>query len=130
MWACLPTSRSYAAGFRPSSEPSSLSGVRHFWQYMAAGRAHPWAWEVGRIRGCLECGLELESDAPGDAFKLVDWCFVRISHGRAWSLPKSTSLPHKVPLQVWSPLHMNSIPEPWRSTLATQDDPCPAACPV
>lgn len=36
----LPTSRSYAAGFRPSSELSSLSGVRHFWQYMV-GRAQP-----------------------------------------------------------------------------------------
>jgi hypothetical protein len=36
---CLPTSRSYAAGFRSSSELSSLSGVRHFWQYMA-GNTH------------------------------------------------------------------------------------------
>jgi hypothetical protein len=36
----LPTSRSYAAGFRSSSELSSRSGVRHFWQYMV-GEAHP-----------------------------------------------------------------------------------------
>lgn len=30
----LPTSRSYAAGFRSSRELSSLRGVRHFWQYI------------------------------------------------------------------------------------------------
>lgn len=30
----LPMSKSKAAGFRDSREPSSFSGVRHFWQYM------------------------------------------------------------------------------------------------
>ncbi len=30
----IPTKRSYAAGLRSSKEPSSLSGVWHFWQYI------------------------------------------------------------------------------------------------
>lgn len=33
---CIPTSRSKAAGSNDSREPSSFSGVRHFWQYMLA----------------------------------------------------------------------------------------------
>lgn len=60
-----PVSSLKAAGFRSSSEPSSLTGVRHFWQYMAAGRIamvegtrkllHAWPCQLGGGRRGEKC---------------------------------------------------------------------------
>jgi hypothetical protein len=57
---CLPTSRSYAAGFRSSSELSSLSGVRHFWQYMA-GNTHSQREESLVVDDVVLMSLSFES---------------------------------------------------------------------
>lgn len=75
---CLPTSRSYAAGFRSSSELSSLSGVRHFWQYMIGIRPSPIA-EGGTLQAkAVVLGVPEARDCLGGTLS-------------GWSLPKSTS---------------------------------------
>lgn len=59
----LLDSKSKAAGFNDSTEPSSFSGVRHFWQYMV----------VNSSRGC---GEERKSGSSKEASGETSFWFV------------------------------------------------------